>query len=356
MLGSLLILLAMPILDTSRVRGNQFRPLGRLNLRLFLGVFIVLMFIGRQHREPPFVEIGSIRTGLYFGWFLVLVPTVGIIENTLIDIATSDNINRSANHKQYPTLAFLPNKSQPPREQVFNIIRLFLLSWLFLFALRRINRWLNNKYTITVINVIKSSLKYISIIILSFKVLNFLIIIILPLLGIDIIGLFTVLHCQPDSKDFETIGSKSEHVLSNEPLKKDIFKGRTGGAGATAGGVAGATVGGAVGGPAGRGVGATVGGGAGAVVGDNIGEHVNSTAEALKVPLSDGFAAVLDQGDDIDHGRTTLPGAPSTNVNPLDTLESNMGEFQPTDPIKFGSEVGKGVNTVVDNIKKEINK
>jgi ubiquinol-cytochrome c reductase cytochrome b/c1 subunit len=30
MLGSLLILLAMPVLDTSRVRGGQFRPLWRM--------------------------------------------------------------------------------------------------------------------------------------------------------------------------------------------------------------------------------------------------------------------------------------------------------------------------------------
>jgi len=29
-----------------------------------------------------------IATAIYFGWFIVLLPVIGIIENTLMDIAT----------------------------------------------------------------------------------------------------------------------------------------------------------------------------------------------------------------------------------------------------------------------------
>jgi ubiquinol-cytochrome c reductase cytochrome b subunit len=49
------------------------------------------MYLGSQHAEEPFVTLGMIATALYFGWFLVLVPVVGVIENTLADIATQDN-------------------------------------------------------------------------------------------------------------------------------------------------------------------------------------------------------------------------------------------------------------------------
>jgi quinol-cytochrome oxidoreductase complex cytochrome b subunit len=45
------------------------------------------MFIGAQHPEPPFILVGQISTIFYFAWFLVIVPIVGIIENTLMDIA-----------------------------------------------------------------------------------------------------------------------------------------------------------------------------------------------------------------------------------------------------------------------------
>lgn len=89
MLGSLLILLAMPILDTSRVRGSQFRPLMRFAFWIFVTDFFYLMYLGSQHAEEPFVTLGRIATVIYFGWFVVVVPMVGIIENTLRDIRTS---------------------------------------------------------------------------------------------------------------------------------------------------------------------------------------------------------------------------------------------------------------------------
>nr|AUN28284.1 apocytochrome b [Malassezia yamatoensis] len=94
MFGSLLILLAMPILDTSRIRGNQFRPLSRFVFWVFVVDFLILMWIGSQHPEYPYYEIGSYATIFYFVYFLILVPAVGILENTLMDIAVNKNGNK----------------------------------------------------------------------------------------------------------------------------------------------------------------------------------------------------------------------------------------------------------------------
>ena len=74
MFMSLLILLGMPILDTSRIRGSQFRPLMRFSFWTFVACFFILMFIGSQHVESPYVEIGAAATAYYFAWFLVVVP------------------------------------------------------------------------------------------------------------------------------------------------------------------------------------------------------------------------------------------------------------------------------------------
>lgn len=90
MFGSLLILLVMPILDTSRIRGNQFRPFMRFAFWLFVVDFLILMFIGSQHVESPYVEIGAIATVFYFSWFIIIVPVIGIVENTLMDIAVNE--------------------------------------------------------------------------------------------------------------------------------------------------------------------------------------------------------------------------------------------------------------------------
>lgn len=87
MLASLLILLAMPLLDTGRVRGSQFRPLARVSFWALVSILGVLLFLGSQHAEEPYVTLGAIATVLYFGWYLVLTPVVGLIENTLADLA-----------------------------------------------------------------------------------------------------------------------------------------------------------------------------------------------------------------------------------------------------------------------------
>ena len=91
MFGSLLILLILPITDVSRIRGSQFRPLMRLANWFFIVNFFILMWIGACHPESPYLEVGQFATAFYFIWFIVIVPVIGIIENTTFDIATSKN-------------------------------------------------------------------------------------------------------------------------------------------------------------------------------------------------------------------------------------------------------------------------
>nr|UEX92914.1 apocytochrome b [Marasmius tenuissimus] len=87
MFGSLLILLILPFTDLSRTRSNQFRPAMKLAFWFFVVDFIILMWIGSQHPDSPFLEIGQLATAFYFAWFLVIVPGIGILENTVFDVA-----------------------------------------------------------------------------------------------------------------------------------------------------------------------------------------------------------------------------------------------------------------------------
>nr|YP_009493096.1 apocytochrome b [Ganoderma tsugae]AWJ63891.1 apocytochrome b [Ganoderma tsugae] len=88
MFGALLIFLILPYSDLSRIRGSSFRPLMKFIFWLFVTDFIILMWIGSQHPETPYVEIGQVATAFYFLWFIFLVPVAGILENTLFDLAT----------------------------------------------------------------------------------------------------------------------------------------------------------------------------------------------------------------------------------------------------------------------------
>jgi len=86
MLSAILMLLTMPFTDLSRSRGIQFRPLSKIAFFIFLGNFLILMQLGAKHVESPFIEFGQISTVLYFSHFLIIVPFISLLENSLIEL------------------------------------------------------------------------------------------------------------------------------------------------------------------------------------------------------------------------------------------------------------------------------
>ena len=93
MFSAIVILLAMPFTDLSRSRGIQFRPLSKAAFFIFVGNFLILMQLGAKHVESPFIEFGQISTVLYFSHFLIIVPLISLLENSLIELASKKNTN-----------------------------------------------------------------------------------------------------------------------------------------------------------------------------------------------------------------------------------------------------------------------
>jgi ubiquinol-cytochrome c reductase cytochrome b subunit len=86
MFSAILILLILPLTDLSKFRGIQFRPLSKIAFYIFIANFLVLMQLGAKHVESPFIELGQISTIIYFSYFLFVVPSLTLLENTLIDL------------------------------------------------------------------------------------------------------------------------------------------------------------------------------------------------------------------------------------------------------------------------------
>lgn len=86
MFSALLAILILPISDLGRSKGCQFRPLSKLIFWVFVGNFLALMVLGAKHVESPFIELGQLSTAFYFIFFIVIVPAVSLLENTLMDI------------------------------------------------------------------------------------------------------------------------------------------------------------------------------------------------------------------------------------------------------------------------------
>ena len=87
MFGAILIILILPITDKGRSTGIQFRPLSKIMFYVFVANFIILMQLGAKHVESPFIELGQICTIFYFSYFVIIVPLISLIENTLIDLS-----------------------------------------------------------------------------------------------------------------------------------------------------------------------------------------------------------------------------------------------------------------------------
>jgi len=97
MFAALVSILLLPITDLGRSKGLQFRPLSKLAFFIFVANFLVLMQLGAKHVESPFIEFGQISTVLYFSYFIVIVPCISLMENTLIDLSFSPKTKQAFN-------------------------------------------------------------------------------------------------------------------------------------------------------------------------------------------------------------------------------------------------------------------
>nr|YP_010247524.1 apocytochrome b [Cordyceps pruinosa]QPZ76119.1 apocytochrome b [Cordyceps pruinosa] len=87
MFASLVILMVLPKTDLGITKGLQFRPLSKIAFYLFVTNFLLLLQLGAKHVESPFIEFGQISTALYFAYYLIIMPGISILENTLIDLS-----------------------------------------------------------------------------------------------------------------------------------------------------------------------------------------------------------------------------------------------------------------------------
>nr|ADE62081.1 cytochrome b [Barbus balcanicus] len=87
LLFSILVLMLVPLLHTSKQRGLTFRPVTQFLFWTLVADMTILTWIGGMPVEHPFIIIGQIASALYFALFLILVPLAGWLENKALESA-----------------------------------------------------------------------------------------------------------------------------------------------------------------------------------------------------------------------------------------------------------------------------
>jgi len=85
MVGGILILMALPLLNTSNIRSSFFRPLHKKFFWIFLANFLILGWLGQMPVEDPYIGLGQFCTLLYFAYFFIILPSLGFIETFLLE-------------------------------------------------------------------------------------------------------------------------------------------------------------------------------------------------------------------------------------------------------------------------------
>ncbi|MEQ1647531.1 MAG: cytochrome b N-terminal domain-containing protein [Hyphomicrobiaceae bacterium] len=83
MFASIVVLVFIPWLDTSRVKSAKYRPMFKYFLWAFFFTVIALGYLGGKPAEGTYVMWARIFTAYYFAFFLIIMPIVGLIETPL---------------------------------------------------------------------------------------------------------------------------------------------------------------------------------------------------------------------------------------------------------------------------------
>ncbi len=83
MFGSIAVMALAPWLDTSRVRSGKYRPMFKWAFWVLVVDFFVLMWCGSQPAEGLVPLLSLIGTIIWFGYFIVVLPVLGITEKAM---------------------------------------------------------------------------------------------------------------------------------------------------------------------------------------------------------------------------------------------------------------------------------
>lgn len=83
MFGAIMVLFALPWLDSSKVKSGNYRPIFKWVFVIFVFNFIFLGWLGKSPAEGWYIWAARFSTLFYYSYFLVILPLLGKFEKSL---------------------------------------------------------------------------------------------------------------------------------------------------------------------------------------------------------------------------------------------------------------------------------
>ena len=93
-------LLALPFINTSQIRSSAFRPIHKKVFRFLVADCVVLVWIGQQPVENPYIFLGQLASLYFFVYFLLFIPILGKFEPFLINYKNGKQSQQQAAETQ----------------------------------------------------------------------------------------------------------------------------------------------------------------------------------------------------------------------------------------------------------------
>jgi ubiquinol-cytochrome c reductase cytochrome b/c1 subunit len=79
--AAIAIFLLLPFVGQFKIKSPKFNKVHQFFFWLFINNAILLMWLGAQLVEEPYITISQVATAFYFCYFLILLPLLSFIEN-----------------------------------------------------------------------------------------------------------------------------------------------------------------------------------------------------------------------------------------------------------------------------------
>jgi ubiquinol-cytochrome c reductase cytochrome b subunit len=84
--AAILVLLLLPFVGQFKIKSPKFNKVHQFFFWLFINNAILLLWLGAQLVEEPYVTISQIATVFYFSYFLIILPLLVFLENKALSL------------------------------------------------------------------------------------------------------------------------------------------------------------------------------------------------------------------------------------------------------------------------------